>query len=343
MTGSGWSDKQLHERFRELLGSARAETCQVVATFADIRGFSTFTAQGESFDTALYLRSVFSTVLSEHFPDATFFKSTGDGLLLIHELPSNPQQVPAVVSSILARLVSLVAAFGRLTANDYMINFPVPQKLGVGVARGSVTRLMSDVGVLDYTGRCLNLAARLMDKARPAGVVFADQHAKQLMDPELATRFSDDRVCIRGISERKPLAIVISKGVEIAASDREPIPEADHVWGVETTLSLNEIRDSSSYAFYLPRPPRSFERVGVYVEYPLFDSDGGSKSSVSWLSVPGTYVERPNGPMVRIDLKRVKERVIDLPETTTGKVLGFTHTKITYVTFTPFCERRDER
>lgn len=343
MTRSNEADKQLHERFRELLGSARAQACQVVATFADIRGFSTFTAQGESFDTALYLRSVFSTILSAHFPDATFFKSTGDGLLLIHELPSNPQEVPEVVSSILSRSVSLVAAFGQLTANDYMINFPVPQKLGVGVARGSVTRLMSDVGVLDYTGRCLNLAARLMDKARPAGVVFADQHAKQLMRPELAREFSDDRVCIRGISERTPVAIVISKDVEIAPFDREPIPEADHVWGVESTLTLDEIRSSSSYGFYLPRPPRSSERVGVHVEYPNFRGDGRPKSSVSWLTVPGTYEEQPNGPMVRIDLKRVKGRVMNLPETTTGKVLGFTQTKTTYVTFTPFCERRDDR
>ena len=340
-TGLDGRDTPLHERFRELLGSARAETCQVVATFVDIRGFSTFTAQGESFDTALYLRSVFSTILSVHFPDATFFKSTGDGLLIVHELPANPQQVPEVVSSILSRCVSLVAAFGQITANDYMINFPVPQKLGVGIARGSVTRLTSDVGVLDYTGRCLNLAARLMDKARPAGVIFADQHAKQLMDAELAKLFTDDRVCIRGISEQKPMAIVISKGVEIAPSDREPIPEADPVWGVECTLSLDEIRSSSSYAFYLPRPPRSFERVGVHVEYPRFGSDGRPKSTVSWLSVPGTYLEQPNGPVVRIDLKRVKERVKNLPETTTGKVLGFTHTKTTYVTFTPFCERRD--
>jgi hypothetical protein len=53
------SEPQLHERLRELLGSARAESCQVVATFLDIRGFSTFSAQGESFDSALYLRSVF--------------------------------------------------------------------------------------------------------------------------------------------------------------------------------------------------------------------------------------------------------------------------------------------
>ena len=66
----------------------------------------------------------------------------------------------------------LVEAFGQITANDFMINFPVPQRLGVGVARGTATRLASGGQVLDYTGRCLNLAARLMDKARPYGVVF---------------------------------------------------------------------------------------------------------------------------------------------------------------------------
>ena len=339
MTAINGRDHQLHERFRELLGSARAETCQVVATFVDIRGFSTFTAQGESFDTALYLKSVFSTVLSEYFPDATFFKSTGDGLLIVHDLPLNPQEVPKVVSSILARSVSLVAVFGQITANDYMINFPVPQKLGVGVARGSVTRLVAHNGVLDYTGRCLNLAARLMDKARPAGVVFADRHAKQLMSAEVAALFTGDRVCIRGISEQAPMAILTSKGVEIAQSDREPIPEADHVWGTESTLSLDEIRSSSSYTFYLPRPPRSFERVGVHVEHPTFGDDGRPKASVSWFTVLGAYVEQPNGPTVRIDFKRIRQRVRNLPVTTTGKVLGLAHTKTTYVTFTPFCER----
>lgn len=229
-------EQQLHERLRELLESARAESCQVVATFLDIRGFSTFSAQGESFDSALYLRSVFTTILCSHFDDTAFFKPTGDGLLLIHELPPNAGAVPGIVSSILARAVTLVGAFGQITADDYMINFPVPKKLGVGIARGSATRLISDGGVLDYTGRCLNLAARLMDKARPSGVVFADAHAKQLMAQEVAMLFTNDEVCIRGIAEHDPVPILITTGVEIARSDREPIPEASHIWGDERTL-----------------------------------------------------------------------------------------------------------
>lgn len=334
--------QQLHERLRELLGSARAESCQVVATFLDIRGFSTFSVQGESFDSALYLRSVYTTILSSHFNDAAFFKPTGDGLLLIHELPPNAETVPEIVSSILSRAMTLVDTFGQITADDYMINFPVPQKLGVGIARGSATRLVSDGGVLDYTGRCLNLAARLMDKARPSGVVFSDSHAKQLMTPEVAMVFIEDGVCIRGISEQEPVPIVISKDVEIDAADREPIPDASNRWGYERTLSVEEVRESSSHGFYLRRPPRSYERVGVHVEYPLFDKNGRAKDSVSWINVDGDYLQQPNGPIVTIDFKTVKVRIKDLPATTTNKILGWTHTKTTYVTFTPFCEPIDD-
>ena len=336
------SEQQLHERLRELLSSARAESCQVVATFLDIRGFSTFSAQGESFDSALYLRSVFDTILSAHFDDTVFFKPTGDGLLLIHELPSNALAVPAIIDSILSRAVTLVAAFGQITADDYMINFPVPKKLGVGIARGSATRLISDGGVLDYTGRCLNLAARLMDKARPSGVVFADIHAKQLMTPEVAMLFTVDEVCIRGISEQEPIPIVISTGVEIAASDREPIPEASNRWGDARPLSVAEVRKSSSHAFYLPRPSRSHERVGVHVEYPLFDKNPRPMHSVSWLDVYGDYFQQPNGSLVSIDFKAIKDRIKKLPATTTSKILGWTHTKTTYVTFTPFLEPIDD-
>jgi class 3 adenylate cyclase len=334
------SEQQLNERLRELLGSARAESCQVVATFLDIRGFSTFSAQGESFDSALYLRSVFNTILSAHFDDTVFFKPTGDGLLLIHELPPNALEVPAFISSILSRAVTLVAAFGQITEDDYMIPFPVPEKLGVGIARGSATRLVSEGVVLDYTGRCLNLAARLMDKARPSGVVFADARAKQLMTPEVAMLFTDDEVCIRGISEQEPMPILISTEVDIAASDREPILEARQIWGVERTLSVAEVRESASHAFYLPRPPRSSERVGVHVEYPLFDKDGKRKDSISWLDVCGEYFHQPHGALVQIELKQVKDRIKQLPATTTGKLLGIT--KKTYVTFTPFCEPDDD-
>lgn len=135
---------------------------------------------------------------------------------------------------------------------------------------------------------------------------------------------------------------MISSDVEIAESDREPIPAASNRWGESHTLSVAEVRESSGHGFYLRRAPQSDERVGVLVEYPIFDKNGKQKDSISWLNVYGEYLQQPHGPLVTIDFKAVKERIKQLPETTTSKILGFTHTKTTYVTFTPFCEAMDE-
>lgn len=325
---------QLHQRLRDLLPSARAESCQVVATFLDIRGFSSFAVKGESFDSALYLRSVYSTILTEYFSDADFFKPTGDGLLLIHELPYEAPKVPPMVSSVLARCAALVDDFEQITAKDYMVNFAVPQRLGAGVARGSVTRLISGDYILDYTGRCLNLAARLMDKARPYGVVFADPHASRLMEDEVAVKFSDDRVCIRGISEDEPIPISITRGVKITPADREPLKLSTYHWGEPRTLSVDQVREESTYGFYLPRAPYSYEVAEVLVEYPFFNKEGKRTEDVGWLEIQGKLEEKPAGWVIYIPMKRVKECIKETPATTTT-FLGIT--RKSNVTFTPFC------
>lgn len=331
---------QLHDRLRELLPKAGAQSCQVVATFLDIRGFSTFSARGESFDSALYLRSVYSTILTLYFPDADFFKPTGDGLFIVHALPDDAARVPEIVSSVLSRSIKLVDEFGQITAEDYMVNFAVPQQLGIGIARGSVTRLVSNGIVLDYTGRCLNLAARLMDKARPSGVVFSDRHARQLMDMELPTSFSEDRVCIRGISEQEPIPVFVTKEVEIAPADREPVPQTRNTWGDPASLSVAEVMETPVYSFYLPRAPCSYEEAGVHVQHPSFDQEGNSNGSVHSFSMTGEVDERPAGPVVVLQMDEIKRSIKGIPPTTITKFLG--RTKTTYVTFTPYLAPRGD-
>jgi len=331
---------QLHSRIRSLLPTASAESCQVVATFLDIRGFSSFAAQAESFDAALYLRSLYTAILDSYFPDADFFKPTGDGLFLVHELASQASSVPPKVSSVLARCVRLVENFGQITADDLMVNFAVPQYLGVGVARGSVTRLVSGDTVLDYTGRSLNLASRLMDKARPRGVVFADSHAAQLMEPKVASLFSNDRVCIRGISDQDPIGICITREVQIAPEDRYPPPSSKNQWGSMHSLSVDDVRRLSSYAFYLPRVPRVDERAGVHVEVPTFDKEGRPDGSVHSMRIYGRVDEHPEGAVVTIPLASVRNSLKGIPAMTTSRILGLT--KTTYVSFTPFCGPIDE-
>lgn len=331
--------EQLHDQLRALLPAAHAESCKIVATFLDIRGFSAFAERTESFDTALYLRTIFSAILAD-FEDAAFFKPTGDGLLLVHELPADTDAMTALVNSVLRRCADLAENFAHITADDVNMHFEVPAQLGVGVARGSATRLVSGSLVLDYTGRCLNLAARLMDKARPSGVVFHDRLAAKLLDQSVSPRFTSDEVFIKGIAEADPLEIFTTKGVEITRADREPISDVDTVWGDPVELSVEKVRGLAGYRFYLPRKPRSYEFASVWVDYPTFGPNGKEDGSHGSLSLRAASLEAdPDGWTVAIQMGPVKQRIIGLPSST--KFLGINQK--TMVTFTPGLERKPVR
>ena len=331
--------RQLHEELRALLPAAHAETCQVVVTFLDIRGFSTFSAKGDSFDSALYLRSLFTRILDAYFPDVAFFKPTGDGLLLIHDVSSQADEITALISSLLGRCLQLVDDFGGLTGDDVMVSFEVPKRLGVGLARGSATRLVSKGVVLDYTGRCLNLAARLMDKARPSGVVFHDRHAEQLMSDEVSALLRPDRVCIRGISEDRALPIFVSKAVEIRPADRVPPTISDLDFGDSHHMAVADVLSHTHFSFYLPRPPTRVETAVVEAQVPTFDEQGKRKGTISTLNIEGEVSENSNGWVVSIPFTRVKAALKGVPPTTTGKILGIT--KKTWVEFTPYIRPRN--
>ena len=56
----------------------------------------------------------------------------------------------------------------------------------IGISRGTVCRLVSKGKTLDYSGRVVNLASRLMDDARPSGVVFDASVGIDLLSEEQA-------------------------------------------------------------------------------------------------------------------------------------------------------------
>jgi len=66
----------------------------------------------------------------------------------------------------------IINEFECFCEHDPMINFDVPDKIGIGLSRGTACRLISDDKILDYSGDTLNLATKLMDFARPEGIVF---------------------------------------------------------------------------------------------------------------------------------------------------------------------------
>jgi class 3 adenylate cyclase len=124
------------------------------------------------------------------------------GLMVIGKLKDEVAAIQDAIRLKIARAIELVAAFPTITEDDVMINFEVPKHLGIGVARGSATPANQQKRtVLDYSGRCLNLAARLMDLARPAGRRPHDQHAGALLGPEIIAKLHAEDVYVKGIAE----------------------------------------------------------------------------------------------------------------------------------------------
>jgi len=73
-TGPQDALSHLHGQLRSSLRSASGRSCEIVALFADIRGFSSFSERNESLAIAKYLRAAVTGILDRYFHDATFFK-----------------------------------------------------------------------------------------------------------------------------------------------------------------------------------------------------------------------------------------------------------------------------
>jgi class 3 adenylate cyclase len=192
-----------------------------IIVYADIRGFSDFSDDHESPDVATYIREVFIHMIDEYFPFATFYKSTGDGLMMTVHF--NRDNVLDMISKSVASSVRCVAEFPTFSRNNPMITFETPTNLGVGIARGTTCCLKSQGMILDYSGQLINLTARLQDLARPRGVVIDGAFGLNLLSRELQEQFVGSKAYVRGIAETSARDIYILKDVvEIPEAALQP-------------------------------------------------------------------------------------------------------------------------
>jgi hypothetical protein len=110
---------------------------------------------------------------------------------------------------------------------------------------------------LDYTGRVLNLASRLMDIARPYGIVVDDAYGFDLLDVKLGDNFTRDAVYLKGVSPH--IAVPVRywpDEVVIPESNRHPLDEPQ-VQYTSTEMTLAELKNASGRILLdLPtRPP----------------------------------------------------------------------------------------
>jgi class 3 adenylate cyclase len=261
----------MHRKFLKLLPSAKGESKPVIALNVDVRGFSKFSLEVESVDTALYVRKVYQAILGDYFPDADFFKPTGDGLLLVFDVEEgNNEELSEKASMAVERSMRLVDEFAALLVGDPWIYFRMPDRIGIGIARGAASRLVAGRTTLDYSGTVLNVASRLMDLARPGGIVVDQTFPIELLDEDIKKQFKkDDAVFVRSVAEKDPREVYyMEKWTTISPANRRPLDQID--WKeVRRDLTLAEFKTLSSwFIFDLEAEPIDPTRILVRLDYP---------------------------------------------------------------------------
>lgn len=283
---------EMHRNLRKLLESAEGISEFIIAVNVDIRGFSEFSRQVESPDAAMYVKRVYIRLVDDYLTGASFFKPTGDGLLLT--FPYNENNLKDVVRSTVDKSWKVIKNFAKICKNGPMINFQVPQHVGIGIARGTACRIVANKKVLDYSGHVLNLASRLMDIARPSGIVFSDSFGADLLDANEINKFTKSKVYLKGIAEDKPIVIYYSKGItKISSIHKAPLNKI--IWRtIKVEKKLAEYAKLGNFYYSLAERPTDPDEILVEANYPSM-SKGRRIPNVFRIFNPGFRYETKGG------------------------------------------------
>lgn len=196
--------------------------------------------------------------------------------------------------------------FPRMFHDIPILNYPPPEAIGFGIARGSASYLLVGEDVLDYSGRLLNLAARLNELARPLGVVVDGNYQYEVIPKKFRKKFQKKSVYLRGIAEEFPANVFFSEQVNIPVSALHSIKE--HEWklaSAEKTVSeINAME--GSYSVYLPGPPLYPNQIRSEFRWPHTKI----KDNVVWRECNSvTHQEDASGNRMTFDLDEVKAMI----------------------------------
>ena len=251
---------------RDQLAEAQGKSEFVIAVVADVRGFSTFCKNHESTDIAMFIKRFYMRLMDDYFAKAGFFKTKGDGLLMT--FPYSESNLQEVSDYVISNCFQCLVEFPEICAGDPMINFKTPENIGFGIARGTVCCLYTEDEIIDYSGHLLNLASRLMDMARPSGIVIDSNFMHEIIPEELRGSFKRADVFIRSISEEKPYGIFyLEDYVRISEAFLTPMVE-DNWHTIYKTLKMHEMGGFSHFSIHLPVEPKPGTEIKVVMIYP---------------------------------------------------------------------------
>jgi class 3 adenylate cyclase len=294
----------MHRDLLKALPVAKGEAKHVVVLFLDIRGFTSFPGFAESIQSAMYLKKMYVAIIKKFFPDHSFFKLTGDGMMVVycHE----EGDLAKIATKVVGSSLKLVTAFPTLLRGDAMITFDVPTHLGIGIARGAATQLLSGSLVLDFSGRPLNVAARLMDLARPQGVVLEGSFTKDVIGAANFRKLSPAKAYIRGIAENSPLDILLVKNwTNLRDEAKRPIGR--YVWHRQTyPLKLKQLSERGPrFGYVLQKPPAFTDEIKVIARTKnVLASGRTSRNTTSTFPVEHYYEDDSGIDKIRLDLEK---------------------------------------
>lgn len=269
----------MHRQFKELLGIARGYSELIVAVFVDVRGFSGFSHQVESREVGLFVRKLFTRLVEDYFPDADFWKSTGDGLLIVVKIEEESEALPRAQETI-ETCFRLLEEAPQLFEGDFLVNFKAPTTLGIGISRGAACRLGTpDDHTLDYCGHVLNLAARLMDMARPTGIVVDGAYGISMMSDNVRSRFDTTEVYVQGVSPKVPVKIWYSKDMTVITPERQRPIDSPATVRVKEKFTFGEIAKMELYSIPVESRPEDKSLVRCQVVMPSSEPSGRKSRS----------------------------------------------------------------
>ncbi len=159
----------------------RGEKLDVVAVYADLRGFSHWSLVATPNQITRVIEVVYDRVIQlAFFYKHTFHKFLGDGFVLIWEVADHGSRAAALHWA-------LEAAFEihkRYWFIAKSLEFPSPLGFGVGISCGEVVRIdpetfIAEINEPDFVGYPMNSGARLQKLAGPFGTVVDKAAAKE--------------------------------------------------------------------------------------------------------------------------------------------------------------------
>ena len=204
-------------------------------------------------------------LIDSYFPFASFYKSTGDGLVLT--ILWDEKNLGGISQKVMASCIACHSEFANICSGDPAINFKVPDKIGIGVARGTACCLVSGDKKVDYSGRLLNLTSRLTDLARPSGIVIDGAFGIDLLSEEQQSVFKEDYVYLKGIHEKEHIRIYfIPEFTAIPKYNKQPI--ASERWREVTyAKSYGELLKLGKFQYSLPSEPISPDNIEVIIKH----------------------------------------------------------------------------